>query len=239
MSFRQYGGLNYAPKHNIVSSNYNSSNNLSITQYVGQPNSLINFSSDISGNTEQGVTGPAGPTGIQGILGTPGVTGPLGPAGPAGIQGPAGPLGPTGIQGLPGIPFTGIINGNINNIGFQSVTISGTSTLKADTSGSWQLPQDASGIYSNYTVGATNSGIGSPAQPSGTNYGPMTFIGAFVINFSCTDASLNVANISMTINNNTLPEPSFCITNNSPSEDATATSTAPWVAQLLVVVSYT
>jgi len=50
MSFRQFGGLNYAARHNIVSSNYNTSNNLLVTQNVGQPNSFINFQSDISGN---------------------------------------------------------------------------------------------------------------------------------------------------------------------------------------------
>jgi cytoskeletal protein CcmA (bactofilin family) len=50
MSFRQFGGLNYAPKHNIVASNYNTSNNLLVTQNVGQSNSYINFLSDISGN---------------------------------------------------------------------------------------------------------------------------------------------------------------------------------------------
>ena len=50
MSFRQFGGLNYAARNNIVSSNYNTSNNLLVTQNVGQPNSFINFQSDISGN---------------------------------------------------------------------------------------------------------------------------------------------------------------------------------------------
>ena len=58
MSFRQYGGINYAPKHNMVSSNYNTANNLQVTQDVGQPNSYINFESDISGNISiTGVTG--------------------------------------------------------------------------------------------------------------------------------------------------------------------------------------
>ena len=42
--------MNYAPRHNIVASNYNTSNNLLVTQNVGQPNSYINFQSDISGN---------------------------------------------------------------------------------------------------------------------------------------------------------------------------------------------
>jgi len=50
MSFRQFGGLQYAARHNAVSSNYNTSNNLLVTQNVGQPNSYINFQSDISGN---------------------------------------------------------------------------------------------------------------------------------------------------------------------------------------------
>jgi hypothetical protein len=50
MSFRRYGGLNYAPKNNIMASNYNNINNLSVSEGVGQSNSYINFLSDISGN---------------------------------------------------------------------------------------------------------------------------------------------------------------------------------------------
>jgi hypothetical protein len=50
MSFRQFGGLQFASKHNAVASNYNTSNNLLVTQNVGQPNSYITFLSDISGN---------------------------------------------------------------------------------------------------------------------------------------------------------------------------------------------
>ena len=50
MSFRKYGGLQFASKHNAVASYYNTSNNLIVTQNVGQPNSYINFLSDISGN---------------------------------------------------------------------------------------------------------------------------------------------------------------------------------------------
>ena len=50
MSFRQFGGITYAPKHNIVASNYNTSNNLLITNNFGQSNSYVNFLSDISGN---------------------------------------------------------------------------------------------------------------------------------------------------------------------------------------------
>jgi len=50
MSFRQFGGLNFAARNNIVASNYNTSNNLQVTQNVGQPNSYMNFLSDISAN---------------------------------------------------------------------------------------------------------------------------------------------------------------------------------------------
>lgn len=65
MSFRRFGGLQYAAKHNIVSSNYNTANYLSVTDYVGQPNSYINFLSDISGN----LLGPTGTTGVPSLNG--------------------------------------------------------------------------------------------------------------------------------------------------------------------------
>lgn len=50
MSFRQFGGIQYASKNNIVGSNYNSINNLQVTQNVGQSQSYINFLSTITGN---------------------------------------------------------------------------------------------------------------------------------------------------------------------------------------------
>jgi cytoskeletal protein CcmA (bactofilin family) len=50
MSFRQFGGLQFASKHNAVASYYNTTGNLLVTQNVGQPNSYITFLSDISGN---------------------------------------------------------------------------------------------------------------------------------------------------------------------------------------------
>jgi cytoskeletal protein CcmA (bactofilin family) len=50
MSFRKYGGMNYAATHNIVKSNVNTSDSLYVTNNVGQSNSYINFYSDISGN---------------------------------------------------------------------------------------------------------------------------------------------------------------------------------------------
>jgi cytoskeletal protein CcmA (bactofilin family) len=50
MSFRKYGGLQFAAKHNMVTSNYNTANNLLVTQAIGQQNSYINLKSDLSAN---------------------------------------------------------------------------------------------------------------------------------------------------------------------------------------------
>ncbi len=41
MSFRQYGGINYAARNNIVKNNYTNANNLSVMTKVGQPVSVI------------------------------------------------------------------------------------------------------------------------------------------------------------------------------------------------------
>ena len=48
MSFRQYGGTNYAGKNNIVRNNYTNSGTLSVTSTIGQTNSVVNSNSDIS-----------------------------------------------------------------------------------------------------------------------------------------------------------------------------------------------
>ena len=61
MSFRKYGGMNYAGTHNralpaqrphIVKSNFNTTDSFYVTNNVGQKNSYINFDSDISGNLD-------------------------------------------------------------------------------------------------------------------------------------------------------------------------------------------
>ena len=46
MSFRQYGGTNYASKNNIVKNHYTNASNLSVMTKVGQPTSYINFESE-------------------------------------------------------------------------------------------------------------------------------------------------------------------------------------------------
>jgi len=54
MSFRKYGGINFSAKHNNVNSNINSTNNLYVTNGVGQTKSYIDFYSDISFTTLTG-----------------------------------------------------------------------------------------------------------------------------------------------------------------------------------------
>ena len=49
MSFRQYGGINYAARNNIVKNNYTNANNLSVMSKVGQPSSIINVESGLYG----------------------------------------------------------------------------------------------------------------------------------------------------------------------------------------------
>ena len=50
MSFRKYGGTQFSSSHNIVKSNVNTTDSFYVTKNVGQPNTYINFESDISGN---------------------------------------------------------------------------------------------------------------------------------------------------------------------------------------------
>jgi hypothetical protein len=50
MSFRKFGGMNYATRHNIVKSKYNTIDDIYVTNGVGQINSNITLYSDISGN---------------------------------------------------------------------------------------------------------------------------------------------------------------------------------------------
>jgi cytoskeletal protein CcmA (bactofilin family) len=50
MSFRKYGGTQFASSHNVVKSNINTTGSFYVTENIGQPNTYINFESDISGN---------------------------------------------------------------------------------------------------------------------------------------------------------------------------------------------
>ena len=114
MSFRKFGGLQYAGKNNIVSNNYNTTNNLTVTENVGQPNSHINFESDIylNGNLVILPTGPTGSSSNNGIYFPDGsfqntasmsnsiiYSSSIGPTGPKGSLGSIGATGPKGDMG--------------------------------------------------------------------------------------------------------------------------------------------
>ena len=53
MSFRQFGGLQYSAKNNIITNHFSNSGNLGITDTLGQPNSKIVSQShiDMNGNS--------------------------------------------------------------------------------------------------------------------------------------------------------------------------------------------
>ena len=58
-SFRQYGGINRAATNNIIRNRYSNSDNPTISNYLGQPNSKIVSEShlDLSGNSILNVNG--------------------------------------------------------------------------------------------------------------------------------------------------------------------------------------
>ena len=129
MSFKQFGGLNYAAKNNIIGNLYSNSINSSATNLIGQENSKITSQShlDMSANSmvnigslyfmdgsiqstaaqiepgSSGPTGPQGSTGSQGPTGSQGTQGTQGVTGPQGQQGQQGVTGPQGTQGVQGV----------------------------------------------------------------------------------------------------------------------------------------
>jgi hypothetical protein len=102
MAFRRYGGLNYAATNNIIRNHYQTSDNFSISDILGQYNSKVVSEShmDMSGNSllnvetiyfmngtslsssptigQTGTQGAQGQTGAQGARGITGTTGPSG-----------------------------------------------------------------------------------------------------------------------------------------------------------------
>jgi hypothetical protein len=213
MSFRKFGGLQYAAKHNIVSSNYNTSNNLIVTENVGQPNSFINFESDIhlNGNLVILPTGPTGSSSNNGIYfpdgsfqntaggggsGT-GVTGPTGEPG-IGVTGPKGDTGPnsgyTGPTGESGIGVTGPKGDTGANSGYTGPTGEPGSGVTGPTG----EPGSNSG-YTGYTGPTGESGIGvtGPTGEPGSNSGYTGYTGP--TGESGTNAQ-NITSSAITIN---------------------------------------
>ncbi len=161
MSFRQYGGLNYAPKHNIVASNYNTINNLYVT---GTAN--LN-----------GITGPTGPTGITGSQGSSqgstgvGSTGPTGPIGPTGFTGPAGSGGNNSWT----TSGNNIYNNNSGNVGIGTTT----PLYNLDVNGNFRATGEIigpTGSFNNLNVNGIIISNGGGNFINNTNIGNSSFI---------------------------------------------------------------
>jgi len=160
MSFRKFGGLQYAAKHNIVSSNYNTSNNLLVTEKVGQPNSNINFESDIylDGNLHILATGPTGSSSNNGIYFPDGS-----------FQNTAASSSGEGINGVTGIYSAGLENGaqitttRYLQLGAATQDYPGVVTTGSQTfSGSKSFSTDISVQGLRLGLGGQSSGTANP-----------------------------------------------------------------------------
>ena len=165
MSFRQYGGKNYAAKNNIVNSNYNTSNNLYITSSVGQTNSIAIFDSEIlvNGNIIIAPTGPTGSTMNNGIYFPDGSfqntaqNNIINNGGPQGPQGPQGFTGPQGIQGVKGSQGPQGFTGSQGSKGFTG-SQGPQGPPGQNTSGSSYWESSGNSIYN---INSGNVGIGT------------------------------------------------------------------------------
>ena len=159
MSFRKFGGMNYASKHNAVSSNYNSINNLLVNENFGQPGSYVNFESDISGNIKiYGNVDISGNTNIYGELDVSGNTN---------IQSDLDVSGNLNIQGV--LDVSGNVSfysdldvkGNANIQG--NLDVSGNTNIQSDldVSGNTNLEGTLS-VSGNITASSQLSVTGQP-----------------------------------------------------------------------------
>lgn len=168
MSFRQYGGINYAARNNIVKNNYTNANNLSVMNKVGQPDSIINFDSDIAfkyiGAPTYGIYFSDGSFQDTAYLGTDSNwtrldnniynnnTGNVG----IGTFTPSKKLEVSGSDALINGITVGIGSGNNNN---NNNTAVGYETLKDNTSGTRSTAIGSQSLYKN-TDGYQNTAVG-------------------------------------------------------------------------------
>ena len=191
MSFRRYGGIQYSAKHNIVSSNYNTCNYLSVTETVGQPNSYINFDSDISGH----IIGPTGSstndnlwTLNNNVISATGTTNTSGPT-------------------VRAYSFNSVADCSINSmtvgLGRGSIisnTAFGINVLKSNTTGYENVGLGFNALYSNIS-GNDNIGIGYNALTNNTSGSDNIGIGFGALQVTTTGGS-NVALGNATLTNN-------------------------------------
>jgi hypothetical protein len=188
MSFRKYGGTQFASSHNIVKSNVNTADNFYVTQNIGQPNTYINFESDISGNMN--IYGDLDVSGNLQVAGDIDCSGNLQVTGNIDCGGNLNTNNDAYINSL----TVGKGNGNIvynTAFGYQALfsntdgsnnTAVGFLSLKSNTSGSFNtafgyealvntssgIQNTAIGMYAGYNVvtGSNNTCIGYNAQQS-------------------------------------------------------------------------
>jgi hypothetical protein len=190
MSFRRYGGIQYSARHNIVSSNYNTCNYLSVTETVGQPNSYINFDSDISGH----IIGPTGSSNDKlwslnnNIISATGTTNTSGPT-------------------VKAYSFNSVSDCTINSMtvglgrgGITSNTAFGINALKSNTTGYENVGIGYNALSSN-TTGKDNIGFGYNALKNNTDGNDNISIGYIALQ-NTTSGSRNVALGNATLTNN-------------------------------------
>ena len=187
MSFRKFGGLQYAAKHNIVSSNYNTSNNLTVTEKVGQPNSDINFESNIylDGDLHILATGPTGSSSNNGIYFPDGS-----------FQNTAANTSGQGINGVTGVYSNGLENGaqittnHYLQLGAATVNYPGLVTTTSQTfSGQKTFDSDIL-VQNNLTVGygGRSSAIVNPYN---------TALGYYALSSNTNSASIVANNVAI------------------------------------------
>jgi hypothetical protein len=159
MSFRKYGGTQFASSHNIVKSNVNTTDSFYVTQNVGQPNTYINFESDISGNMN-----------IYGNLDVSGnlsVSGDIDCSGNVNITGNLITQADATINNL----TVGRGNGNVGTntaIGASSLSNNGNTGAYNTAIGNFAL---------HFNTGTDNTAVGAGSMESSTSGGNNTAVG--------------------------------------------------------------
>jgi cytoskeletal protein CcmA (bactofilin family) len=172
MSFRKYGGTQFASSHNIVKSNVNTADNFYVTQNVGQPNTYINFESDISGNMN--IYGDLDVSGNLQVAGDIDCSGNLQVAGDIDCSGNMNIYGDLDISGNMNIYGDLDISGNLNTNAdalINTLTVGkGSGNIVYNTAFGYQA------LFSN-TGGSDNTAVGFLSLKSNTSGSQNTAVG--------------------------------------------------------------
>ena len=239
MSFRQYGGINYAARNNIVKNNYSNANNLSVMTKVGQPSSYINFESDISGNT---IYGPYDFIGDVSITGNLSVSGNSTLSGNVGIGTTSSSSYALDVSGNLRVSQDALINGltvgkgsgnlsantavgyqalNLNTTGDNNTAI-GNSALFTNSTGSGNMAVGTESLFFNET-GSDNMGIGYGSLYSNTIGSNNTAVGAISLIGNITGSN-NTANGHNALLNNTSGSTNTAVGSNAGKNNTTTSN---------------